>query len=239
MKPLKLVLIVLLCVFSVTSCKKDRREWLLPIKPNDFLSAKKYEILTVQIVYVAGYRPTGAALTNLQNFLNERLNKPGGINYEYKEISTPGKSFYTIDDLRKVEKDHRASYSRKKTLEAFAFFADAPYTDENVLGVAYGTSSIGVFEKQIDENSDGFGQPRKDILETTVLEHEFAHLMGLVDNGSDMVTSHNANGKHCNNEDCLMYYQTETTSIMTAIIGGSVPELDNNCIADLRKNGGK
>jgi hypothetical protein len=36
-----------------------------------------------------------------------------------------------------------------------------------------------------------------------------------------------------------MYYATETTDIMAAIIGGEIPELDNNCIADLRKNGGR
>ncbi|CAN5762252.1 hypothetical protein BH11BAC7_BH11BAC7_19940 [soil metagenome] len=239
MKPVKLILAVLLLIFSAEGCKKDKREWLLPIKPEHFLSAKKFESLTIEITYVDGHQPTEVALTNLKNFLNDRLNKPGGINYVYKSISSPGKSAYSIEDLRQIEKDHRASYSKHKNLVAFVFFADAQYSDGNVLGIAYGNSSVGVFEKSIDDHSGGIGQPQKNILETTVLEHEFGHLMGLVDNGTDMVTAHNADGKHCNNENCLMYYAVETSDIMANIIGGSVPDLDNNCLADLRKNGGK
>lgn len=239
MKPVKLVLAILLFIVSTEACKKDKREWLLPIKPHDFLTSKKYKSLTIEITYVEGHQPTGDALTNLENFLNDRLNKTDGIHYKYKSISSPGKATYSIDDLRDIEKKQRASYSRHKELVAFVFFADAPYSDGDVLGIAYGNSSIGIFEKSIEDHSGGIGQPQQDILETTVLEHEFGHLMGLVDNGTDMVTAHNADGKHCNNQDCLMYYAVETSNIMANIIGGSVPELDNNCIADLRKNGGK
>jgi hypothetical protein len=239
MKTAKIILSLFLFIICADACKKDKREWLLPIKPHDFLSSSKYEILTIEIVYVEGYQPTGQSLVNLKNFLDERLNKPGGINYVYKSIASPGKSFYTIDDLREIEKDNRMAYSKHKTLETFIFFADAQYTDGNVLGITYGNSSYAVFEKSIDNNSGGIGQPQKTILETTVEEHEFGHLLGLVDNGTKMVTAHSANGKHCNNQDCLMYYATETADIMANIMGGEVPPLDNNCIADLRKNGGR
>ncbi|MDQ3109551.1 MAG: hypothetical protein M3R17_06615 [Bacteroidota bacterium] len=239
MKTVKILLAAFVLILSAESCKKDKREYVFPINAHDFLSSSKYESLTINITYVEGYQPTAGALTHLQSFLNARLNKPGGITYLYKSIPSPGKSFYTIDDLREIEKDNRSSYSKRKTLVAFVFFADAPYSDGEVLGIAYGNSSAGIFEKTINEHSGGFGQPQKEILESTVLEHEFGHLMGLVDNGSKMVSSHSANGKHCNNEDCLMYYEAETTNIMANILSGEVPELDNNCIADLRKNGGK
>jgi hypothetical protein len=239
MKPAKFILLVVLFIFSTEACKKDKREWLLPIKPNDFLASSKYETLTLNVVFIEGHRPTDEALTNLQNFLNNRLNKPGGINYVYKSISSPGKSVYSIDDLRDIEKKHRSDYSKKKTLVAFIFFADGSYTTSDALGVAYGNSSLAIFETMIEDHSGGIAQPEQAVLESTVLEHEFGHLMGLVDNGTDMVSNHAANGKHCDNEDCLMYYATETTNIMGNIIGGEIPELDNNCIADLRKNGGK
>jgi hypothetical protein len=239
MKTIKILFAAFIILFTAEACKKDKRDFIFPVQPHDFLSSSKYETLIINITYVEGYQPSAAALTNLQNFLNARLNKPGGITYVYKSISSPAKSSYTIDDLRELEKDYRSSYSKRKTLVAFVFFADAPYSQGDVLGIAYGNSSIGIFEKVIKDHSGGIGQPQEDILETTVLEHEFSHLMGLVDNGSKMVTGHSANGKHCNNENCLMYYATETTNIMANIIGGQVPELDNNCIADLRKNGGR
>ena len=239
MKNAKFVLIIFLFIFSAESCKKDKRDWLFPINPHDFLSSSKYEKLTVDVVYVEGNQPTTEAMNHVKDFLSERLNKPGGITITYKSISPSGKTSFTIDDLREIEKKHRSSYSKHKSLVAFVFFADAPYSDGNVLGIAYGNSSVGIFEKTIHDHSGGLGQSPRSILESTVVEHEFAHLFGLVDNGTEMANAHSSNGKHCNNQNCLMYYATETTDIMASIIGGSVPALDDNCIADLRKNGGK
>lgn len=239
MRAVKVFFAIFLLIFSLAGCKKDKRDFLFPVKPHDFLSASKYESLTLDIVYVEGYQPTPQAVSNLQDFLGKRLNKPGGISVVYKSISSPGKSFFTIDDLRELEKKHRSGYSHHKTLVAFMFFGDAPYSDGNVLGIAYGNSSLGIFEKTVHDYSGGIAQPSQTVLETIVEEHEFGHLMGLVDDGTDMVTNHQANGKHCNNQDCLMYYATETTDLTANITGGNIPELDANCIADLRKNGGK
>jgi hypothetical protein len=239
METVKKLAVVFLLIFSVAGCKKDKRDFLFPIKPHDFLSAAKYEKLTLDIVYVEGYQPTEQSVANLEDFLGKRLNKPGGINVVYKSIPATGKSYFTIDDLRDIEKKNRSDYSKHNTLVTFIFFGDAPYSDGNVLGIAYGNSSMGIFEKTINNYSGGIAQPSRTVLETIVEEHEFGHLMGLVDNGTDMVTNHVANGKHCNNQDCLMYYATETTDLTANITGGNIPELDANCIADLRKNGGK
>ncbi|MGV8093688.1 MAG: hypothetical protein AB2L24_17655 [Mangrovibacterium sp.] len=63
-----------------------------------------------------------------------------------------------------------------------------------------------------------------------------------MNNGTGMVGSHQdaAHGRHCNNESCLMYYAAETTrGIQDFLRGGSVPALDNQCLADLKNNGGK
>jgi hypothetical protein len=234
------------CIFAslimllLAGCRKDNIDHgPFAIEPKDFLSDKKYEQLVIEICYVDGYAPQQSSLDMLKTFLEARLNKPGGISFVYKSISSPGKSSYDLDALRDVEKDHRTEHTKRKKLTAFIFFADAPYSTGNTLGVAYGTTSSALFEKTIKDNSGGIGQPQENILETTVMQHEFGHLLGLVDNGTSMVTAHAENGHHCNDESCLMYYAVETLDFVGNLMGGEVPPLDSRCIADLQANGGK
>ena len=91
------------------------------------------------------------------------------------------------------------------------------------------------------QNSGGIGQVSRTKLYSTVLEHEFGHLMGLVDLGSPMITNHKdgAHGNHCNNQNCLMYYASETTDLLGFLLTGNIPALDANCANDLHANGGR
>ena len=57
-----------------------------------------------------------------------------------------------------------------------------------------------------------------------------------------MVTNHEdtEHPKHCNNEDCLMFWATESSQGVDNMLNmTSAPELDSQCIADLQANGGK
>jgi len=240
-KAIRVFLVLVFVCGTIGSCKKDRLDGTFGIDPVDILSSKKYEKMQIEVVYVDGYQPSDQAVSNLENFLQEHINKPGGIFVNYKSISSPNKSTFTLDDLKKLEKKERDHYSHGKTIEAFVFFTDAPYTDNNVLGVAYGSTSIAVFEKTVKNNSGGFAQPSQVTLESVVIEHEFGHLMGLVNFGTNMSTSHEdgSHPNHCNNSSCLMYYGVETTDIMASVIGSNIPPLDQNCINDLKANGGK
>jgi len=240
MKLFRTILLAAFTALAVAGCHKDRIDnGPFAIEPKDFLQSKKYEKLEIEICYVDGHSPVQASLDNLRSFLEGRLNKPGGITFTYRSIPSPGKSSYDLDALQKIEKDNRSNYSRGDKLVSFVFFTDAPYAAGNTLGLAYGTTSCAVFEKTVEDNSGGIGQPAKTVLETTVLEHEFGHLLGLVDNGTSMVTAHAANEHHCNNSNCLMYYAVETLDFIGNLAGGEIPQLDANCVADLQANGGK
>jgi hypothetical protein len=48
-----------------------------------------------------------------------------------------------------------------------------------------------------------------------------------------------ANGKYCDDSNCLMHYSVETGNLVSNLIGNSMPQLDLNCIKDLQANGGK
>jgi hypothetical protein len=235
-------------LFVLSNCqthKTDPSPVSDAVYANDYLSAQKYDKLVIQIQSVAGYELTTQTVDNLVDFLTQRLHKPMGIVVKQSTIASPGKSTYTLDDLINIEKNNRTHYNDGRTLTAYFFIADGNYAEDagnsKVLGISYSSSAMALFEKTIKNFSGGLGQPSYTSLESTVIQHEFCHILGLVNNGTNMVVNHQdePHGKHCNNTDCLMYYNAETSDAINNIVGNSIPTLDNNCLLDLKANGGR
>jgi hypothetical protein len=241
----KLLAILSVIVITFSTCKKEDDEQYATIGPRDFLTSEKYTALQVEIVSVEGYAPTQETLDNFSAFMNERLNKPGGITYVQSTIETPAKGDYSYDDLISVEKAQRDQNTTGNAVTLYVFFADGHWagntSDEVVIGVAYSNSSIAIFEKTIQEYSGGITQPSQADMETAILLHEFGHIMGLTNSGTPMQSPHEDpnHEDHCNNENCLMFWLLGNTNMTSAIIGGNIPELDDKCLADLKANGGK
>ena len=255
-KSLQIVLLGTLCLLF-TQCSKsddanpsgdnepDNAKNIGPVgsSANDLLSAENYNFLVVEVQYAAGYAPPGQSINYLQNFLNNRLNKPAGITVNVTEVEAPGQSSYSISELRAMEDEKRTQFTNGSKMAVYIYLADGSYDqNNNVLGVAHRNTSIVLFQKRIEEVSGGVGQVSTSLLTSTVLAHEVGHLLGLVNNGSPMQTNHHdsANGAHCTAEDCLMYFSVESTSGLSDLLGmSSPPDLDANCLADLSANGGK
>ena len=233
-------------LFLFATCRKDGLfSKNNSVSPSDFLSEKKYEKLVVEVKCVSGYELNSTSLNELSSFLSQRLNKSEGISIAQHAIVSPGKSNYTLEDIKNIEGSNRTANTSGNTIGLFVFIADGDYTGNSgnykTLGITYSNSSVVLFGKTIHDFSGGIGQPSVSVLETTVTEHEFGHVLGLVNNGSSMQVNHQdvSNGKHCNNQNCLMYFATETSDIISNLIGNNIPALDNNCINDLKANGGK
>jgi hypothetical protein len=215
------------------------------VSPNSFLSASTYTSLVIEVVSVSGFLPSTTAVDNIKTFLQARLNKPQGITVTQRTVASPGKTVYTLNDIRSIELAERKQKPSGTTLTAFLLLLDGDYAGNSgsskVLGLAYGTSSMCLFEKTVQEFSGDVGQPSVATLETAVMEHEFGHVLGLVNNGTSLTSAHQdgANGKHCTNQNCLMYFNVETSDVIANLLGGSVPTLDAACLADLQGNGGK
>jgi hypothetical protein len=208
---------------------------------NELLSTSKYNSLKVEILYMPGYAPDAGAVSNLQNFLNTLLNKPSGISIVSKEIPAALANNLSINDVFQIEKNNRSSFTSGNQIAVAVIYTNGYYTDQHTLGAAYRNTSVVLFGKNIHDNSGGLGQASRTKLESTVLQHEFGHLLGLIDLGSPMQTQHKdpAHGSHCNNSNCLMYYASDTRDILGFLITGNIPSLDANCRADLTANGGK
>ncbi len=209
---------------------------------NDLLSNTRYNSLLIEIQYMPGYAPDSQAIEYVKNFLSAALHKDNGINIIQREIPGTSSASLSDDDIRQIENTNRTAFTKGSTMAVSVIYTNGQYTgSSNTLGIAYRNTSIALFGKTIRDNSGGIGQTSRTKLEATVLEHELGHLLGLVDVGSPMQTAHKdtSNGNHCNNQNCLMYYASETTDILGFITTGNIPQLDNNCKADLKANGGK
>lgn len=248
------ILTLVALVFFAVSCSKTTNPYSdNPADPdfaynrsvgassNDILSAAKYNSILVELQYMPGFAPDGGALDHLRNTLGEIVNKPGGISIVTKEVPAAANTALSIDQVLEVERKNRTVFSSGTQLGIYLLYTNGTFTDGNVLGTAYRNSSMVLFGKKIKDNSGGIGQASRTKLEATVMEHEFGHIMGLVDLGSAMQTDHkdNAHGNHCNNQNCLMNYAAETTDLFGFLITGNIPAFDVNCRADLKANGGK
>lgn len=238
-----------LCCALISCQKKSSKTEVInnAITPNDYLSESKYDKLIIEIDYVSGFEPTANTIQKMSAFLQNLIHKSGGITIVKKAINSPGKSFYTLSDIQDIERGHREQQTNGQTLTVYILFLDNDYAltsggSSKVLGVNYSRSSIAIFEKTIRDYSGGLTQPSIETLESVVCHHEFGHVLGLTNNQTALQSPHeDANHPaHCNNENCLMYYAVETSDIVKNLLNpNSIPSLDQNCLNDLKANGGK
>lgn len=252
MKLIKPLIFTLFFSTIIFSCKKDDSTDKTVVNSDAvgslskaYLSDDQYKALSVDVHYEQGAAPTQEAVDSLEAFLDARLNKPDGLTVNLVEIPDQQKNSYSLAELRSIESSYRNEQSSQLEVTAYLFYANGDYSSNTqssqTLGIAYSSSSMVVFGKTIRENTGGLTQPSTSVVEQSVMNHEFGHILGLVNLGAPMQTAHQdeANGKHCDNEDCLMYWATETGNFISNLAGSNAPQLDANCIADLRANGGK
>jgi predicted Zn-dependent protease len=210
----------------------------------DFLQDVKYKSLVIEVSYAVNLLPNMQSLQNMKMFLEQRLNKPDGITLVLHEIPTQTGSPFTNAEIRSIEDNFRTKYNNGSVLALHLMFLNGNSQNDTpssfTLGVAYRNTSCVIFENSVQILSMQPSQPSRIDLETTVMEHEICHLLGLVDIGAPMINNHldMQNDKHCNVSSCLMYFQVESNSI-TNMMNGNVPHLDANCLADLQGIGGK
>ena len=213
---------------------------------NDLLSDATYTSMKIELVYVDGFEPSQTAINNFVAFLEARTFKPNGITVEKRAIVSPGNSPYTNTEIRAIEDANRTAYNTADQIAVWAFFADGESASNTnngvVLGTAYRNTSFVIYEETLHGFSDSTFEPSRSLLETTVIMHEFGHILGLTNLGADLQSNHEdaEHPKHCDVETCLMYWSAETgDGIANLVSGGSAPQLDAQCIADLQANGGK
>lgn len=186
---------------------------------NDILSNGSYDKLLIEIGYVSGYQPTETAITNFTTFLKEHTFKED-IEITYKELESPDEESLSLQEISDLEQENRTEYNTGSTLAIYIYFTDSPAEDDDedeglvTLGAVYRNTSMVIHEATVRKLAgQSFSIDVSDV-EAATLNHEFGHLFGLVNLGTDMVVDHesqseNSDGEmvgdnHCNVDGCLM-----------------------------------
>src|SRR5215831_11737968 len=186
---------ILVVILTTVHCKKESTS-ATPINAlnilstgrsaHDLLSADTYTQLNIEIEYMPGMQLQSESVNNLVNFLNTYLNKPGGITVTQKQVNSFNADTVSLRQVADFETQYRDTYTAGSLISAYILVSDANYSTTNVLGTAYLNTSLVMFEKNIRANSGGFGQATREKVESGVMEHEFGHLLGLVNLGTPM-----------------------------------------------------
>lgn len=253
-------LFLLICAFiTIYSCKKDDSPEVVidPFAENkkelgtsaeDILSNDIYKSLTIELVYSNFYRPTQETIDNLRAFIMERVNKPQGINFVETVVAEQPNDPFSIEEIREIEDRLRTKYTEGDNIAVYIFFSNGSSTNDTqtsvTLGTAYRNTSIVIYQRTIllITESDPLLLP---LLESTTLNHEYGHILGLTNIlGDDIHQEHEdlAHLKHCFVEDCLMYFEASNvtrSSLERMMRRMEVPQLDPLCIGDLQAKGGQ
>lgn len=216
-------------------------------RASDYASGR-YAKLVVEVDWMTdgakSYQPSALVLSFLQQRLEERLTKPGGIVVQLGNAVPATRTSYGIGDIRAVEGANRASHTGGDTAAMWIIFANsyavAGTGGGQVIGVAYSGTAIAVFAQTI-ESASTFAVTT-DAIEKVTLVHEAGHLLGLVNLGTPMVTPHEdaAHRGHSSNEHSVMYWAVEGSDVVGMFLGGGAPDdFDANDKADLHAIGGK
>lgn len=207
----------------------------------DLLTDEQFTSLRIEVHYMKGYEPDKKALRLLRDFLYERVHKPGGIHINTKEIKPADNKQLTMKEIIAIEQAERMAFATGKELTVYILYTNGYYIEEHMLGYAYLNTSIVLFGKNLEDNSNKFRKLNRSDLEARVLQHELCHLLGLVNVGSALQSDHkdNDHGKHCLNKQCLMYYLTDTKESPGILLRKGIPKLDENCLQDLKAKGGR
>lgn len=194
---------------------------------NDLLSNDKFTQLKIEIAYVEGFRPTQEAMDGFVAFLKARTFKEV-VDVVYNELESPDEENLTLDEIIELENKNRTIYNEGDTLAVYIYFSDAPADGDDeeeglvTLGAVYRNTSMIIHEVTVRKlaGQSIFISPAD--VESSTLNHEFGHLFGLVNLGTDPVNDHedvqkDDNGEpltdengmplgnsHCNVDGCLM-----------------------------------
>lgn len=233
------------------------------VGPLDLVTGRDYGRLVIEIDAVDGKGPAPAAVRLFEERLSElladgHLDKPGGIEVVVDDVLPPHEE--AGHDYTRDEQHALSTSSRDLPREPGVAFVHMLYLDGHteldegngrVLGYAYGGSYVAMFRESIDSAcasstlldllTPSLQKEACEVTEAGVLVHELGHLLGLVNNGLDMVNPHQdaEHGAHDADERCVMYWLAETSDAADVIadrfLAGDtgVMPFDDECLRDL------
>ena len=206
---------------------------------NDILENTSFDRLQVEIAFVGGFGPTDQALEEFQTFLQQFTFKQN-IELVFTELPSPEEEELTLTEVSNLEIANRTVYNDGSTLGIYIYFADAPSEGDDLegglvtLGAVYRNTSMIIYEQTIRRLAGRSDSITNADVEIATLNHEFGHLLGLVNLGSPPVNDHEDVDaeNHCNVNPCLMRAELEFGASGRLSASNNKNSLHSSCTLD-------
>ncbi len=222
--------ITLFALFFVVGCSKNTTATDEPaggvdktpnlraagLSAKDLLSNEDFTKLKVEIAFVNGFKPTQRALNEFANYIRTNTFKEI-VEISFLELDSPEKENLSIQEVADLEEANRTVYNNGETLGVYIYFSDAPAEGDDedsglvTLGAVYRNTSMVIYETTVRRLANSSASISNSDIEIATINHEFGHLFGLVNLGTEMVNNHEDENaqNHCNVSGCLMRAELE------------------------------
>jgi hypothetical protein len=219
-----------------------------PYGPLAYIRGDVFTKLVLEVDSVPGFEPRNSVESALTAGLADILDKPGGIMAirDGSLVSRGADHAWTIDELDDLADESATLTVDNAAAKMHILFVDGHYAEDTasskILGVAWNRKNLVMFKQTLESVCASAPLIVRERVcaaaELGVWTHETGHLLGLVDNGLEMVSDHkdpdSSHGRHDASDDCIMFW---------AYNGGGIVDLfmdeeqdlgfDAACLADI------
>lgn len=229
------LLLSLVFLVSFSACKKDSDEVDYNTVENFYRSVSTIEVEVAYEPDAAPYTilPNGDNIwlftqTNIEALFDGRdlpvsVTVPPNL-AAMQQIPDQNRDNYSAQDIVNLANRFRQGTNTETSGNLWVVFVDGYFKQNdtlrtNVLGVNITGTSITAVFKPVIENSGLLTAQRRYVEQNTVV-HELGHGLGLVNSGLPLTNDHHdeANGGHCDNEDCVMFWQNQGVANLSSFI---------------------
>ena len=210
-----------LLVGSISSCggEEDPSD-----RVADYLLSEPYSKLVVEVDVVAGNTLDEEVATLLVDALEGLVDKPGGVEVVIDEI-LPGDMSDGAWSQARLDELGDETFNLDvdaDTVRIHVLLLDGRPEGEDVLALSWANRHVALFKGALNSAcSQGMGVSTGACrqAELGLLGHEIGHVLGLVDNGVDMVVDHEdpEHPHHTQDPDCLMYWAYDRMAVVTKV----------------------
>jgi hypothetical protein len=195
------------------------------------------EKIKIEIQAVKGFLPNQKSQDLFGQFVKNLLHKQIEfvVDPEIPSPASADQTSYSQSDLSQIEADHRTLHSHKGEITVYYLFLDHPSSLDRsphfFFAHAFENTSVAVYEPTVkDLSQKDFPPVPIEVMEGSVMAHEFGHILGLVGISKPPVHDHETQDHHCTHP-CLMGADLLLTLRTLGV--SSIPALDDDCLLDL------
>ena len=219
-----------------------------PYGPLAYVRGDIFTKLVLEVDSVAGFEPRTSVESALTSGLEAILDKPDGVTAvrDGTLASRGADHAWTLDELDDLADDSATLAVDNDTAKMHILFVDGHYAEDTsagkILGVAWGRKNLVMFKQTLEEVCASAPLIVRERVcasaELGVWTHETGHLLGLVDNGLEMVTDHrdpdSDHGRHDASDDCIMFWSYNGGEIVDLFMDEEQDlGFDAACLADI------